>query len=99
VAILRINRPPMLTREVYDAVNAKAGVDTQPPDGLLVHAAGEVDGAFQIVDVWESEEHASRFDTERLTPAIMEVIAGAGPQGSEQAPEPTVYELYKLIVP
>jgi hypothetical protein len=95
MAIIRIIRPPMLTAEVYDAVNAKAGVNESPPEGLLIHTAGEVDGQWQIVDVWESEEHARRFDEERLAPAIGEVV-GSAPPG---APPRTVYELHKVIRP
>jgi hypothetical protein len=92
----------MLTSEMYDAVNAKIGVDTDPPAGMLMHCAGEVDGVFQIIDVWESEEHAERFDTERLGPAISEV-AGAPNLGQAPvpgtAPSPTLYELHSLILP
>ena len=93
MAIIRIVRPPMVTAEVYDAVNAKAGVDEQPPEGLLLHTAGEVDGQWQIVDVWESEEHADRFGTERLTPAIESVMGGAPPGD----PPTTIYELHNVV--
>jgi hypothetical protein len=95
MAIIRIIRPPMVTAEVYEAVNAKAGVDENPPDGLLIHTAGEVDGQWQIVDVWESEEHAQRFDEGRLAPAIEAVVGSvaAGP------PPRTVYELHRVIRP
>jgi hypothetical protein len=85
----------MVTRDVYDAVNEKAGVDEHAPDGLIAHTAGEVDGQWQIIDVWESEEHADRFGRERLGPAI-EAVIGAEPPGE---PETTVYELHRVIVP
>jgi hypothetical protein len=49
-----------------------------------------------IVDVWESEEHARRFDDERLTPAIREVTGIENPPGE---PQVTVYELHHLIRP
>jgi hypothetical protein len=95
MAIVRITRPPMVTAEIYDAVNAKAGVDENPPAGLLVHAAGEVDGQWQIIDVWESAEHADRFGAERLGPAI-ESVRGAAPPGP---PPTTVYEAHRVIMP
>jgi hypothetical protein len=94
LAIIRITQPP-ITREIYDAVNAKLGADN-PAEGLLMHSAGEVNGTWQIVDVWESEEHYRRFDSERLTPAIQEV-AGQAPPGA--APSVTVYEAYNVIFP
>jgi hypothetical protein len=96
MAVLRIVQPPMLTPEVYDAVNAAAKVEENPPEGLLMHTAGEMNGAWQIVDVWESEDHARRFDEDRLTPAISEVTGMDRPQGS---PEIALYELHKLIRP
>jgi hypothetical protein len=51
---MRIVRPPMVTPEIYDAVNDKLGVLSDPPDGLIMHAAGELDGQWQIVEAWES---------------------------------------------
>jgi hypothetical protein len=95
MAIIRIVRPPMLTAELYDAVNEKAGVGENLPEGLLMHTAGEVDGQWQIVDVWESEEAADRFGTERLGPAI-ESVMGAAPPGP---PPTTIYELHRVIRP
>jgi hypothetical protein len=95
MAIVRIVRPPMVTAEIYDAVNANAGVDDNPPDGLLAHTAGEVDGQWQIVDVWESEERAQRFGDERLAPAIREVLGGDPPG----PPPTTIYEAHRVIMP
>jgi hypothetical protein len=95
MAIIRIVRPPMVTAEIYDAVNEKAGVEERPPEGLLMHTAGEVDGVWQIVDVWESEDAAERFDSERLAPAI-EAVMGGAPAGP---PPTTVYELHRVIRP
>ena len=61
MAWIRIFQPPRVTAEIYDRVNAEAGVDADPPDGLLFHCAGEIDGKWQILDAWESREHAQRF--------------------------------------
>jgi hypothetical protein len=95
MAIIRISQPP-ITREMYDAVNAKLGVDSAPPEGLIMHSAGEYDGVWQIVDVWETEEHARRFDAERLTPAIEAVPGITTP---EAPPNPAVYEVHHLVLP
>lgn len=40
------------------------------PAGLLLHAAGPTDEGVRIIDVWESEQHWQRFQTERLQPAV-----------------------------
>ena len=64
----------------YDAVSAKLNIANNPPDGLILHAAGELEGAyqlfktFQIFNLWESREHADRFNRERLQPARLEVM-------------------------
>jgi len=95
MAYVRIFNPPNVTADVYDRVNAAAGVESDPPAGLLFHCAGEVDGKWQIVDAWESEEHARRFDDERLGRAI-ESVMGMRPPGP---PPGTGYELHKVIKP
>ncbi|HEY7561428.1 MAG TPA: hypothetical protein VH650_04560 [Gaiellaceae bacterium] len=43
-----------------------------PAEGLLVHTAGEAEGGFRIVDVWESEEAVQRFG-DTLMPVLQEL--------------------------
>jgi len=69
MAIIRITQPPGVTPEMYDAVNARMGMPEKTPEGLIMHSAGDVDGTWQIVDVWESEEHA-RGRPSRLGPLL-----------------------------
>ena len=95
MAIVRIIRPEGTTREMYDAVDAKINIGAEPPPGLIVHTAGEVDGQWQVVDVWESQEDAERFDNERLIPAITEVAGPGGPRG----PQMIVYEAHNVVRP
>jgi hypothetical protein len=95
MAFIRIFRPPNVGAEVYDAVNAEMGVEQDPPPGLLFHCAGEVEGEWQIIDVWESKEQARRFDEERLAPAIETVIGTVPPGG----PPSTEYELHTVVRP
>jgi len=42
------------------------------PDGLLSHAAVEVDGRLRVFDVWNSRQDFDRFAAERLGSAIGE---------------------------
>jgi hypothetical protein len=95
VAIVRIIRPEGTTAQMYDAVGERINIDGDPPAGLIVHTAGEVDGQWQVVDVWESEEDARRFDTERLGPAIA-AVAGERDPGR---PQMTVYEAHHVVRP
>lgn len=59
-----------------------------------MHAAGESEGRWQIVNVWESKEYADRFDREILEPAILE-LTGAENRGREV----TGYQVEHLVTP
>ena len=82
MAIGIINRlPEGVGAEQYDAISAEMGVETKPPEGLIFHSAGMLEGRFQVFNVWETPEHAERFVTDRLRPAQVavmgeEVVAG-----------------------
>ena len=95
MAIIRVTRPPMVTADLYDAVNKELGVDQDVPEGLIAHAAGDTGGQWEIVEVWESREHAERFDDERLRPAIEKVMGGTPPN----EPRTTIYDAHRVILP
>lgn len=50
-----------------------------PVEGLLVHAAGESDSGFRVVDVWESEEACGKFG-EILAPLLQEAGIDSPPE-------------------
>lgn len=95
--VVKITRTPSLNRDTYDAVNEKVRIGADHPLGLLMHAAGEADGVFQVVEVWAAQEYAERFEADRLIPAIREVVgdhSAAG--GSARA---VIYETHYLVTP
>ena len=62
------------TRDQYDAVNEKLDPMSNPPQGLILHAASDIGGGkFRVYDVWESEDAWNKFRDERLGPAVAEV--------------------------
>jgi hypothetical protein len=70
----------------YEAVRQAVGDEV--PEGLLYHAAGEVEGGrWQSVSIWESEGHFERFREARLEPAarqaLGEEMVNSGPPPSE----------------
>ena len=71
--IIRIIESEVIDRSAYEAVRRAIDLDHQHPLGLLMHAAGEVDGHLQIVNVWEAQEYAETFDQEVLEPAFQEI--------------------------
>jgi hypothetical protein len=94
MAFIRITRPPNTTADTYEKVNAELGVEGEPPAGLLLHCAGEVDGKWQIVDVWESREQARQFYEGPLTQAIEAALGMVPP-----APPSIEYELHTVLRP
>jgi hypothetical protein len=80
----------------YDAVSEQLSLDTNPPDGMIVHTAGwdEEGGVFRVLEVWETHEDSERFRRERLQPAL-EAKLGAG---TNMPPDRDAsYELHNLI--
>jgi hypothetical protein len=95
LAYIRIQRPQSLTADVYDAVSRELNLHSDHPLGLISHAAGEADGSWHIVEIWESASFAEQFDRERLVPAI-EAVTGRPPPGTA----PTVaFHLRGLVTP
>jgi hypothetical protein len=45
----------------YDELNDRSGDHKQLPDGCLARVVGPVETGAQIIEVWESTEHAKRF--------------------------------------
>jgi hypothetical protein len=94
VPIIRIVRSQTVDRQTYETVSTAIDLEHQHPLGLLMHAAGEVDGRWQIVNVWEAKEYADRFDQEVLEPAIRE-LTGEDHKGREIK----TYEVEHLVTP
>jgi hypothetical protein len=75
MAIAIINRlPEGVGAEQYDAIQGQLNLESDPPDGLLFHSAAELDGGFQVIDVWESRDDYERFRVERLRPAMVSAM-------------------------
>jgi len=67
------------TAEQYEAVNAQMNVEGDPPEGLIFHAAGPIDGGWGVIDFWESREQFDSFLGNRLAQAIEELGDQAPP--------------------
>jgi hypothetical protein len=75
MAIGTITRFPQgVGAQQYDAVIEKMGFANEPPEGLIFHSAGELEGRFQVFNVWKSREHSERFTRERLRPAQVAIL-------------------------
>lgn len=58
----------------YDAVIEKVRFADEPVKGLIFHSAGELEGRFQVFNIWEAREDFERFVTDRLRPAQVAVM-------------------------
>jgi len=88
VAIRSTDFPEGVGTETYDGLRGELDVEGDPPEGLIVHWAGEVDGKWTITDLWETREAYDRFVQGRLFPAIQKVT-GMDPT---TGPQPTISE-------
>jgi uncharacterized protein YciU (UPF0263 family) len=89
--------PDDRTTTNYDAINDQLKAKGHlPPAGLILHTAGFTgEGTFRIFDVWETEQHWTRFRDEQLNPIVHELIIAAG----VDAPPPReyTYELHDVV--
>jgi len=83
MTVLLVSSAP--DRSSYDKVAGIVDLVADRPAGLVLHAASELpDGTVQIVDVWESAEHADAFGRDRIFPAF--AAAGVLEQMTSQPP-------------
>ena len=81
---LIIKFPEGMGAEAYDSVDAKLDLENNPPVGLILHSAGELDGRFQVFDIWETREAHDNFQQGQLRDAM---IAAMGEDVYEGLPE------------
>ena len=86
MSVVLVHQGPSLTQEKYEETVRRltdgkglAAPSDWPVEGLLVHAAGQAEDGFRVVDVWESEEACQRFG-EILAPILQEVGIDDAPQ-------------------
>jgi hypothetical protein len=91
MAIARMFENPDGTQEQYDAAVQQLGVGSENmPDGAVLHVAGPAPGGgWRVIEVWESEDAAQKFDAERLEPVLQAV-------GIER-PAPQVWPVHNLV--
>ena len=83
------------TQDQYDAVHGHMDVDGDPPEGLIFHSAGPLDGGgWGVIDYWESREAFDTFAQNRLMPAIQE-LGERAPQGQPDIKEFPVHHITK----
>jgi hypothetical protein len=59
-----------VTADQFGVMERSVDPDTNPPDGLIFHASGPIEGGWGVIDFWESREQFDRFAKERIGPAV-----------------------------
>ncbi|HWF72698.1 MAG TPA: hypothetical protein VG186_05095 [Solirubrobacteraceae bacterium] len=83
---------PGVTQEEFDKVNAIVDPASDPPEGILFHASGPIDGGWGVIDFWESRAAFDAFQEERIQPAV--ASSGVEMQGPPDVKEFPVHETY-----
>jgi len=90
VAIAMLVDNPEGTQETYEKMRAQLGLEG--PAGGILHLAGPApNGGWRVIELWESEEEASRFLKERFGPALK----AAGFSG--QPPQPQFWPVHSHL--
>ncbi len=79
MAWIQIQHAAQATWDDHEKVAAIIG--DQKPEGLILRAAGEVDGRWKAVSIWESKDAFERFAEERIRPAVKEAFGEEMPEG------------------
>jgi hypothetical protein len=92
MAFVRMFDNPNVTQEQYDATSQQVGVSSENmPEGGIVHVAGAgPEGGWRVLEIWESEEAAKRFDEERVEPVLR--------QAGIKRPEPQRWQVHNLVM-
>ncbi len=61
------------TQEQYDAIHSQMNVDANPPQGLIFHSAGPIEGGWGVIDFWESRQAFDTFVQSQLMPTAQQL--------------------------
>ena len=99
MAVRTITRlPEGVGAEKYDAIMEQLGVTSEPVEGLIFHSAAELDGSFQVFNVWENRENFDRFTADRLRPAQVAIM---GEERVAAAPDAEIayVDIHNYVIP
>ena len=83
------------TQEQYIAVHDHLDIESRPPDGLIFHSSGPIDGGWGILDVWHNRNDFDQFAQSRLMPAVAEL----GDRAFPEPPDIKVFPVHNYTTP
>jgi hypothetical protein len=83
--------------EAYDTTHAEIlkEAPSDGADGLIVHVARAVPDGFEVFEVWQSREHAEKFNREVVFPAMQRL----GIENDGDEPQIEEFEPHVVLVP
>jgi hypothetical protein len=83
IAIRTTDFPEGTGEGFYERIVAEVNLADNPPQGMIFHWAGELDGKFTVTEIWENREANESFLAQRLFPAIRK-LSGREPREGGQ---------------
>jgi hypothetical protein len=83
------------TQEQYNAVHDHMNIEDQPPEGLIFHSSGPIDGGWRVIDVWHSRNAFDQFTQTRLTSAAKEL----GDRAFLEPPDIQEFSVHNYLTP
>jgi hypothetical protein len=84
--------------EMYDGMHRELVRRTEGRiDGLLVHIGRATDDGFEVLEIWESQEHCDRFNEDVVFPLMREPAGDQPAPAVEQAV--TTFDVRGLVIP
>jgi hypothetical protein len=83
--------------ELYDAAHAAIGQHSGAKiDGLLVHIGRSTSSGFQVIEIWESQEHFDRYNRDVVGLVMANLAQG---QPAPAVPPPVEFDVRGLVIP
>jgi hypothetical protein len=73
MSVMLIAEIPGFTQEQYDAVSKELGSQDASSESLKFHAAGPIEGGWQIVEIWNSVDDYREFTQSHLKNAFVKL--------------------------
>ena len=70
MAVLITDEVPGMTRQAYDGLHAVLDAPSREAAGFIFHAAGPIDGGWQITELWESQQDRDAFFETYVAPLV-----------------------------
>ncbi len=70
MAVLVTDEVPGMTQEMYEAMHAVLAEPGRQAAGFILHAAGPIDGGWQITELWESQQDRDAFVEKYVMPLV-----------------------------